>query len=460
MRAQKFLELPEGVLKDGNVADKQKLIEILKKFWLENKKIFKTKKAMISVSPDFVFSYVLEFPNLDYESLKKAIELSLTSETVFPIKITDIYYGWERMPEIFPEKSQVLLAFASKKNIDGYIESARLAGIEAIIFEEPALSVARAVDGFADENPGIIVNILSNGVNFGIIYKNRLRFSRFVSIPAVSSQEEFNGFIESELEKNMNFYDNDKKAIGKIKNASVLFPYKEKDVLVDYLKTKFNLSFVGISLLKDTPKEIAEKIDDFWLSTFGVALRALVPREEDKDISLTPFSAEQSFKKERMMSYFSLWLDIASVVLVFFAILFAAGAFFMNMLFDQTTVKLLDLKIGVPVTKEITEIIKEAEKFNSLVQRASVIEVKKTDLKSRMDSIMEIVPKGSVNPISISFADELGQVSLQVIAQNPTAAFALRDALLASDKFSDVKMPVLGIDQRSDIAFTITFKLQ
>lgn len=459
MRAQKFLDLPEGILKDGNIEDKQKLAEILKRFWIENKKVFKTKKAMISVPPDFVFTYILEFPNLDYESLKKALELSLTSETIFPVKLEDIYYGWERMPEIFPEKSQTLLAFALKKKMDGYIETMRLAGIDAMIFEEPALSVARAVDGFADENPGIIANILSNGVNFGIIYKNRLRFSRFVNIPAVSSQEEFNGFIETELSKIVNFYDNDKKAIGKIKNILLLFPYKEKDALIDYLKPKFNLSFTGVSLKDGTPKDIAEKIDDFWLSTFGVATRALIPRDEDKDISLTPFSAEESFKSERMMSYFSLWGDLLSVVLIFFAILFLAGMFFMNILFDQINVKLLDLKIGVPITKEMTETAKEADRFNALVQRVSEIEVKKTDLQTSLDGIIDIVPKGSVQPVSISFTDETSQVSFKVIAQNPEAAFALRDALLASEKFADVKMPVLGIDQRSDIAFTITFKL-
>lgn len=457
MRAQNFLELPAGILKDGNVEDKQKLAELLKKIWTENKKVFKTKKAMVSTPPDFIFTYTLELPNIDYESLKKALELELTSETVFPIKISDVYYGWERMPEVLPNKSQALLAFTAKKKIDGYMQAMHLADIDAMIFEAPALSAARAVDGFG-ENPGVVINILSNGVNFGIIYKNKLRFSRFAPMSVLGSEEEFHQFIESELSKVINFYDNDKKSVGKIKNALVLFPYKEKDGLIDYLKTKFDISFVNIIFKNNTPKDITVKIDDFWLSVYGLALRALTSREEDKDISLTPFSAEESFKKERMASYFSLWSYIIGVVLAFFAVLFLSGMFLMNILLDQITVKLLDLQIGVPITKEMTEIVKEAEKFNALTQRVSEIDIAKINLKADMDSIIEVVPKGSIQPLNIAFSAEKNEVALKVTAQNSTAAFALRDALLTSEKFSDIKMPVLGIDQRADITFTITFK--
>ncbi|MBI3671634.1 hypothetical protein HY249_02460 [Candidatus Azambacteria bacterium] len=225
------------------------------------------------------------------------------------------------------------------------------------------------------------------------------------------------------------------------------------------MQKETGLNFLDPAVDGSMLKETASSIDDFWISIFGTALRGLLPRESDRDISLMTVGTEESFKKRKLMSYMFLWGDISSVVVIFFSLLFAGSLFFMNMLLTDTKVKFSQLQVGSTARSETETLIAESEKFNTLVSRTLEIQTNKFELKKIMEDVSAVLPQESIKPLSFEMASPDGMIILRVIAKDSKAAFELRDNLKNSGKFYDIKMPVLGIDQRSNIAITISFKI-
>ncbi|MBI3671727.1 pilus assembly protein PilM, partial [Candidatus Azambacteria bacterium] len=338
MRKKSYVDLPSGLILDHQIKDKKAFVEILNKFRQDNKEIFRSKNVILSIPSNFVFTYLSSFPVLDYENLNKAVNLSLATDMFFPDDVENVYYDWEEIPKEIPDKSEVFISFSKKENIDDYISAFSEAGFDLVAVEFGARSLARALSIFGD-SVGLAVNILSDGINFSVIFKNKLLFSNFYKIPEIRSQEEFNALVKRKLSEVVNFYNTDQNSFGKIQNISVVFPYEEKKALVEFLKKETSLNFLDPAVDGSMLKETASSIDDFWISIFGTALRGLLPRESDKDISLMTVGTEESFKKRKLMSYMFLWGDISSVVVIFFSLLFAGSLFFMNMLLTDTKVK-------------------------------------------------------------------------------------------------------------------------
>ncbi|MEK7452995.1 MAG: pilus assembly protein PilM [Patescibacteria group bacterium] len=458
MVGRSYVELEDGLIEDNKIRDKKKFIEILDKFKQENKDIFKSNNIVLSIFSNFIFTNFSSFPNLDYESLNKAVNLSLSTDMFFPDDVANIYYDWEEIPRKMPDRSDIFISFAKKENINGYIDVVSDAGFDLVAVEFMGRSMARVVYNFS-ENPGIIVDILIDGINFSVAFGGKILFSNFYKMPNIKSKEEFNKFVKNMLIKVVNFYNTDKESSGEVRDIVVIFPYKEKKEIIDYLKLETKLNFVDLAFDPGISKSITDIVDDFWISTFGSAIRGIIPREEDRDISLMNIGTEESFRKRKLMSYIYLWGDILSVVTIFFAILFSVSMFFMNVILTNITAKLSQLQVSVSISSEMKMMMKEAEKFNILVDRALEIKTRDFNLKKIVDDISELVPQNSIIPLIFELGFPNESVSLRVVASNSKTAFEFRDKIKGSNKFTDVKMPILGIDQREDVTFNISFKV-
>ena len=176
-------DIKEGIIKNGEVVDKDALVDVLKKSILNpvSGKVT-TKHIAFSLPEEHSFIRVLKLPKLSEDETKEAIKWEI--EQNIPMGIDDVYFDWQVINSSDKLSHQDILMAAVGKNIaDPYIDAIEKAGFVNFAMEPESVSVARSViKGLKTNSPVMIVDIGATITSFIIFSGNALKFSSSVSV--------------------------------------------------------------------------------------------------------------------------------------------------------------------------------------------------------------------------------------------------------------------------------------
>jgi len=188
--------LPEGIIVEGEIRDRDGLIEILKKTIIEAKEgKIKTRYAICSLPEQHAFVKVISFPKMNANELREAVKWE--AEANIPFSLDEVYLGWQVISlQPDSENINVLINAVPKKLLNDYLETLMLGGIEPVVFEVESVATARSlVKGGFSPHPVLIIDLGFNRTSFILFLGNSVVFTN--STPIVSNK----GMLEDIAEK-------------------------------------------------------------------------------------------------------------------------------------------------------------------------------------------------------------------------------------------------------------------
>ncbi|MHB1389842.1 MAG: type IV pilus assembly protein PilM [Thermoleophilia bacterium] len=204
--------LPEGLIQEGEVQDVDELALALKDFWKKNH--IRGKKVSLGLANQKVVVRSLDFPMLEKEELRTAIEFQ--AQDYIPIPIEEAVFDYHVLGQTTDEegvvKQKVLVVAAQKVMVMDFIDALKKAklGIGQIDLQAFAMLRALAPKSSFDASPAVgavaIANIGSDVTNIVVETGGEPQFTRIVAFGGdnfTNAVQEFMGitFVEADTLK-------------------------------------------------------------------------------------------------------------------------------------------------------------------------------------------------------------------------------------------------------------------
>lgn len=414
--------LEPGVVSGGQIVKKEDFLAALKK--LRQRCPKKIEGVIATISPLHTYGKIYSFPNNIYgDKLQETVQLTIDYQLPMPAK--DIYAGWQEIET--GEHVKVFVACAPRSMIDGYIEVFNKAGFALLAVERYPLSLIRALPHeFAADPQGIVIKMQQPEAVYIFAYMNGYAFlSRVLPLERATAE-----FIDVELKNILNFIESEYKLRPKV--------YDFKD-----LKLDSSIVFTGDS--------------SSWLVAFGAAMRALVPRAQDRIVSFLPASTNQIFQYRKAINFSKIAATVMSAAAIFFILAYAGTWFFMSSLASKADNHIQAL--NTPLPPEDAQIQNQMVHLNSVVSTTSQILLARPQWSKVIVELNSRVTPG----IIITNADFTGPslpLSITGVAQSRTVLNNFKNSLQQSQMFTAIQLPLNNLDQLANIPFSITFSLK
>lgn len=143
IRSYFSLDIPQGIIEDGNINDKQKVVEAIKSAVKEaGPKKISTKNAICSLPESKVFLRKISIPKMNNEEIGEAIKWEI--EASIPLAVDQVYYDWQLIDEE-NGKDNILTVAVSRGIIDDIVEVLEGAGLKVLSLEVESVATARSL---------------------------------------------------------------------------------------------------------------------------------------------------------------------------------------------------------------------------------------------------------------------------------------------------------------------------
>ncbi len=457
------MRFPPGLMEANRIKNRPVLEELLKKFRLQvlGAEASKNKKVsvVVSLSSISIYSQVFGLPIIQGENLEKAVQLNI--QMVSPVEVKEAYSGWQLVGEDKDTfRLEVLSAFIDRNVVDEITNALQEAGFMVVAIESRALALARLVrqrGARIDLSKSyIVVHLDSSGMDFLILRKGHLYFEYAHSWKDIQDEkqqvtkEAFEALLKRSLYQVLNFYG--AHWPEPIRNV-VVSATALGDEVVKTIASNFGLEVQMLTL--DEGQMTPE-----WFVALGSALRGLMPRGEDRDISLLGVGAQEGFRREQFLEFINFWRVVFPVVLGIFLITFlSADIFLINLRRSLESQGAFQIK-----SKELAEIASlqaQAVQFNktvSLIQAADQLRIPRGPLVEKLSSLFEA---RSIQLNRLSYQD--GSLPVRVSGQASTedAILDLKKEMDRDPALSNIELPLTGIKKEGDgYSFSLSFSLK
>ncbi len=418
--------LPKGALENGIVKNKEVLVLSLKK--ISGKSGGDIKYFIASIPSGQIYYKMFPFPKtVSGEKLEEAMRLTVGFQ--LPFKLEDVYLDWEkpRNGKDDDNINEISLAAVRKTVVDDYLDCFSKSGINVVALEFHPLSAMRVVS--SDDEP-YLAHRKNSSDSLIFIFKNKiLRFVR--SLPKEHVNDDS---LPAEVKKVENFY--------ATKNGGV------KKIL-SFGELKIDPKFLKAPEIKNNESD--------WLTAVGAALRAVLPRKEDKLISLMPLGTEKAYEYERAVSFSSFITNMTIGISIFFAGSFLASLALMMTIQDNFSKQISSLS-ALPVSADLVSMEAKAGKWNALVGETTPLVSAIPKWSAFFEEFLAVVPKDIIIS-GVSSPSPESRVSINGIAQNRVALNNFRKTLQGWTKVASVEFPATNLEQRENIPFQASFAL-
>lgn len=413
--------------------------------------------VVVSLSSISIYSQVFSLPVIQGENLEKAVQLNV--QMVSPVEVKEAYSGWQLVGEDKDTfRLEVLSAFVDRKVVDDVMRALEEAGFVVVAIESRALGLARLVRerGVRIDlaKPYILINLDTAGLDFLIIRRGQLYFEYFHSWKEMQNEkqqvtrEAFEALLKRSLYQVLNFY-----------TAHWPEPIKEvlvstnalRDEISQIIAKNFGLTVQPLTITADT------QFTPDWFVAIGSALRGLIPRGGDKDISLLGVGAQERFRHEQILNFISFWRIVIPTVMGLLLVSFvSADAFLINMrrsLESQTAFQLKKEEVA-----EINSLRSQAVRFNQtvgLIQSAKQLIKPKGPLVAKIEGLLE------THHIILSrfhLQDGNSPLALSGEAPSETDILNFKKALDADPLFGGTELPLTEIKKTSGKGFSFSIR--
>jgi Tfp pilus assembly PilM family ATPase/Tfp pilus assembly protein PilN len=414
--------LPPGVMMHGLIADEVKFVAALNN--LLKKSPLKIRYLVLSLAIDSIYARIFSFPrNIGREKLGDSINLATNYQ--LPFKREDAYVDWEELAS--KDKNEVFLSAIPKTVVNQYVSTLLKAGLKTVAVEFHPFSLLRVIDLPLDQSV-LITEKDTNATYLYIVKNNLIKYVRVLPIEYVPDQG-----VAEEISRITAFYETDNGPISQTLNlddAKVVEKYSDK-----------NLGQPGK-----------------WLVSLGAAARGIIPRSEDKLISLMPIGTEKAYEYQRATAFSKFLTTMTIVLAIFFSTAYLI-VWLLLISIQQRASSQVDSLATVQAPAEGSALEERARKLNSLTQTTSQIittvpswSIFLNELKSR------VVDGVAVNTANLTSVE--GEMLLVGIANSRAQLNALKKSLEESPYLQNVVLPLTNLEQKENIPFTISFRLK
>ncbi len=162
------VDLPEGVVRNGEILNNEKIVDILKD--LKNKE--KIEFTRVGIDERNVFQYVLEIPIEKINNIKQIVEASVESRAGNSFKNFAVDY---EIFEMSAKKIKVSVFVSKKEVVSNYVSLFEIAKIKVVSIEPVGNALARAL--VKNQGGQIIVDIGRRKTDLQFVYKGKKVFS-------------------------------------------------------------------------------------------------------------------------------------------------------------------------------------------------------------------------------------------------------------------------------------------
>ena len=175
-------------------------------------------------------------------------------------------------------------------------------------------------------------------------------------------------------------------------------------------------------------------------------------------MSLAGFSTAQEFSKHQIITFFSLWRNIAGAVLIFLLVAFWGTHLFVKKLSDELKLRPLPMLL-LKDAQELKNLEAAALKFNALVDLIGVAETEKKEVTAYFKKIFTIAGE-KVNIKRIYFQSMDSPVSISGEAQTEKLVVDFKDELERQSEFAETSLPLTALVTEGDhTSFSMTLRI-
>ncbi|MBI1839210.1 MAG: hypothetical protein HYR95_02890 [Candidatus Colwellbacteria bacterium] len=448
------VRLAPGMVESGKIksGQRQQFVSALKSLHSQiSADPKKTIDVILSVPSGSVYIQPFSVSRFAENNLREAADLNM--RMISPNQITDSYYGWQKIGESDEGGGRIELlgAFAQIAPLDEIMLSLREAGFGVAAVEFSSLSLARAINDkrvVLKDTPYLAIEINSDGLDFMVLREGNLQFDYFHPWKLVQSDgrdipvASLIAAIETETEKIFNFYSG--RWGGQIRNMLIVTSFGGVE-----LKESIQIRFPDTDVEVFNPEELK--------SVRGAAIRGVIPRSEDVDMSLTSETAAKIFEQDQILHFISIWRNILLTVSVFMLSVYVVTDIYLQRLVVEITKHAEAAPIGSESTEFMT-LKGKAQEFNRLVE---FVRVAKDSGHNLYPFLRELI---NLSGVRISFERIYFQsveqpVTVTGAATSEDAVLEFKNKLSSLSQIADVNLPLSSITTRPDgrLAFTTTF---
>lgn len=145
-------DIPEGVIKGGQIINQEKLSRIIKDAIGEvNGSPLKTKYVVCSLPEEKSFVRVVKMPKMTEKELEEAIKWE--AEANIPLPIDKVYLNWEIISSAAQDKKmEVVIAASPSGLVDTYIDTLEMAGLIPVAMELESIAIIKSIIDMKERN--------------------------------------------------------------------------------------------------------------------------------------------------------------------------------------------------------------------------------------------------------------------------------------------------------------------
>ncbi len=459
---QASVALPPGVIVEGKVMERDKLIAALGALHSQIEKSKKIVHAVVVMPASNVYTQSFSMPMVAEKNLRETALLNM--QMVSPIDSKSAYSDYQVIGETKPGQIEALGAFVAAQEVDDLLSALKEANFDVIAVEFIAMSLMRLVKnysaGLKADAPYLIAHLSADGPDIMIVKNGHLYFNYFHSWAAIQTEiggrkmaaKDVQDFLATHIRQVLNFYTS--RWGGAIKDIVLV-----QNPIAKEIKENIQQSF-GIDAQLLTIGKY-NQLSPLWYAALGAALRGTTPRSKDKDLTLTATGVDVGYYREAALNFVRTWRSIILVTLGFVAAMFVVGDVF---LITTSASVAENLKSGtlVPLA-DIQALQADVQKFNTNVAYALKAQDLSDPWSPIFDKILTDIKSLSGQNIKIDrlYIDQNLSGLMIAKASNDSAVINFKNAMAKEPNFQDVVLPLSNIKVNSDgtVSFTLQFKI-
>ncbi|NTW22236.1 pilus assembly protein PilM [Candidatus Falkowbacteria bacterium] len=435
---QALLEpLAPGDLVGNRVNNPEGLAKSLANLAAKTRKL--TQLAVLTLPADYLYLKIVEFP-ADLEEYKIEESIELMAHFQLPLPADELYFDWQVLPKQ-PDstKRRVLIVATNKNKIDELVSLFTLAGIELVAIEFHQLSAGRLLEGQAD--PSYILAIINQ---HGFTVSLTDQAIPVVAHPLPEAEKNKTG-IESAIKHLADYAQTER---HDIKHLILLGDSP------DVYKTGLKSVVPALAPIAGTEK-LLPAAD--WVIALGAARRGLLPRQNDKQISLMPLGTEEIYEHQKAISFVAFITRLTATLSIFFVAVFFGSWVLMNRL-QTITGQQIATYSGQAGQGSVFEMQNRAQQLNQVLSQTNLLLQEQTAYSRLVNDIEKIIPENIIIT-SLAAATTNQPISLVGTAKTRADLNSFIKVLNGSGMFAPTPLPLDNLDKRIDIPFSFSLSL-
>jgi type IV pilus assembly protein PilM len=182
------VQLPSGIIVDGEIIDKEKVSQAVKKLLkISGPKKIKNKKVVCSVPETKAFLRIITLPKMNDQEVKEAIKWEI--EANIPLPLDQVYFDWQILEKKLTKeenKLSILVVAISRTTANNTLETLEACGLEVMGLEVESVAQARSlVKEKGDDLTRLVIDFGDRRTSFFVLIDN---FPCFTSSIPISCQ--------------------------------------------------------------------------------------------------------------------------------------------------------------------------------------------------------------------------------------------------------------------------------